>query len=195
VHARRRVRVYPPCFVYSSPFTTPTHCPVRYARSRSRGSAAHPFRKAPTVDRTLVRTAPGMAGVAWLVLPYVWSQGMGRDQGLPGVAWRRGGTLVTATTGRRKRSRELTLVTDCANTSSESSSSSSSCRGAQHPESLPGPVRGTSALTDGQPHAPFSPHLMHPAAAAAGHARQDTQQGSASSLPLGPSDVQHGRRL
>jgi hypothetical protein len=42
----------------------------------------------------------------------------------------------------------------------------------------------------------LSPHLMHPAAAAAaGHARQDTRQGSASSLPLGPSDVQHGRGL
>lgn len=52
---------------------------MRYARSRSRGSAAHPLSKAPTVDRTHVRTVPGMAGVAWLVLPYVWSQGLGRD--------------------------------------------------------------------------------------------------------------------
>ena len=44
----------------------------------------------PLIVGSHVRTAPGMAGMAWLVLPFVWSQGMGHDQGLPGVVWRRG---------------------------------------------------------------------------------------------------------
>lgn len=60
-------------------------------------------------------------------------------------------------------------------------------------------VRGTSR-TDSLTLRSLSPHLTSSHASCGGRSsrtptRQHTRQGSASSLPLGPSDVQHGRGL